>query len=85
MAENIGQADNTERAENTEPADNAGAADEPSAAAGPDDETRRKFQEALSRKHGASAAAAGHRTSGNVHLPEGNTKRQRVFRRKSGG
>lgn len=66
-------------------AENTEQANVPSAAAGPDDETRRKFQEALSRKHGATAAAAGHRTTGNVHLPEGNTKRQRVFRRKSGG
>ena len=50
-----------------------------------DDDTRRKFEEALSRKHGATAAAKGHRTAGNVHMPDGNAKTQRMFRRKSGG
>lgn len=52
---------------------------------GPDEETKRKFQEALARKQGEAHGAAGHRAAGSVAVPAGNTKHQRMFRRKSGG
>lgn len=58
-----------------------GASDE--ADAGPDDETRRKFREALARKQGREHLG-GALTSGTQHPHAAPAKRGRTFRRKSG-
>jgi Family of unknown function (DUF5302) len=55
--------------------------------AGPEDEARRKFREALDRKRAreaeASAAGQGHGT-GKIHGAHGPARQRRSFRRKSG-
>lgn len=50
-----------------------------------DDETRRRFREALERKHGERGAAAAPHEPGRPIAPHSNDKRQRTFRRKAGG
>ena len=55
------------------------------AAAKPDlDETKRKFREALDRKHGNHASAKGADHTGKVHGSHGPATSRRSFRRKSG-
>jgi len=52
----------------------------------PQDETKRKFREALERKQASGAAAAGHTESGNKQShAHGPAEQRRTFRRKSGG
>jgi hypothetical protein len=57
------------------------AADKPNA----DDETRRRFEEALARKRGRSGSGNSPHDPGRTVVPQSITKRQRTFRRKSGG
>jgi len=55
------------------------------ASAKPDlDETKRKFREALERKHGNHASAKGADNTGKVHGSHGPATSRRSFRRKSG-
>ena len=55
------------------------------AAAPPDlDETKRKFREALERKHRTHATAEGADHTGKVHGSHGPAASRRSFRRKSG-
>lgn len=49
-----------------------------------DDETRRRFEQALARKHARSRGGAVAHEPGRSPVPQGNDKRQRTFRRKSG-
>jgi Family of unknown function (DUF5302) len=67
-------------------ADTAGQEDEaPSKAEADFDELKRKFREALDRKHGAHASAEGAQDTGKVHGSHGPPVSRRSFRRKSGG
>ena len=69
-----------------QPADAAGQADEAASSAEADfDELKRKFREALDRKHGAHASAEGAHDTGKVHGSHGPAVSRRSFRRKSGG
>jgi Family of unknown function (DUF5302) len=67
----------------------AGSDARPSAAgsdARPDlDEVKRKFREALDRKHSTHATAEGAPDTGKVHGSHGPAASRRSFRRKSGG
>jgi hypothetical protein len=55
------------------------------AAAPPDlEETKRKFREALERKHRSHATAEGADHTGKVHGAHGPAASRRAFRRKSG-
>jgi Family of unknown function (DUF5302) len=55
-------------------------------AAKPDlDEMKRKFREALERKHGTHASAEAVDHTGKVHGSHGPAASRRSFRRKSGG
>ena len=49
------------------------------------DDTRRRFEEALERKRGRAGAGRNPHDPGHTVVPQSNTKRQRTFRRKSGG
>ena len=49
------------------------------------DELKRKFREALDRKHNAHASAEGAHDTGKVHGSHGPAVSRRSFRRKSGG
>lgn len=49
------------------------------------DETKRKFREALERKHGTHASAEAVDHTGKVHGSHGPAASRRSFRRKSGG
>jgi len=49
------------------------------------DEMKRKFREALARKHSAHATAQGADHTGKVHGTHGPAQSRRSFRRKSGG
>jgi hypothetical protein len=63
-----------------------GPDDQPaSAQAGDLDELKRKFREALDRKHNAHASAEGAHDTGKVHGSHGPAVSRRSFRRKSGG
>jgi hypothetical protein len=62
----------------SEPQDENGEAD-----AAPEDETRRRFREALARKQG-KAHLGGASTTGSQHPHAAPAKRGRTFRRKSG-
>ncbi|MGN6330112.1 MAG: DUF5302 domain-containing protein [Motilibacteraceae bacterium] len=53
-------------------------------AGGDQDETRRRFQEALAKKGQHRSAAGGAAGKGGVHPHSGPAKAQRTFRRKSG-
>lgn len=53
--------------------------------AAPDDDMRRRFREALERKHGNDSHGSSGHDSGKAPAPSSNEKRQRNFRRKSGG
>lgn len=53
--------------------------------ADPQDETRRKFQEALQRKRARGAGGSTPHGPARSAAPHENDKRQRTFRRKSGG
>ena len=59
------------------------AADKPESSS--DDETRRRFEEALARKRGRSGGTGNPHEPGRGVVPQSNTKRQKTFRRKSGG
>jgi hypothetical protein len=61
------------------------AAEAPTKAASAEDDMRRRFEEALDRKRGKSDAGASPHDPGRTVVPQSNTKRQRTFRRKSGG
>jgi len=50
-----------------------------------EDETRRRFEEALARKRGRTGSGGNPHDPGRSVVPQSNTKRQRTFRRKSGG
>ena len=50
-----------------------------------DDDTRRRFEEALARKRGRAGGGGNPHDPGRTVVPQSNTKRQRTFRRKSGG
>ena len=50
-----------------------------------EDETKRRFEEALERKRGRGGAGGNPHDPGRTVVPQSNTKRQRTFRRKSGG
>jgi hypothetical protein len=54
---------------------------------GSEEETKRKFREALERKHAkqANANARGREDAGKVHGAHGPARHRRNFRRKSGG
>ena len=61
------------------------AGDEAAAKPVPDlDETKRKFREALARKHNAHASAESADHTGKVHGAHGPAPSRRSFRRKSG-
>lgn len=79
------RADDTPAAEPAQP----GSPAKPSTAepdAKPDlDEVKRKFREALDRKHSTHATAEGARDTGKVHGSHGPAASRRSFRRKSGG
>ena len=67
-------ADATQSADGTQPAD-----------AKPDlEELKRKFREALDRKHSSHASAQGADDTGKVHGSHGPAVSRRSFRRKSG-
>jgi uncharacterized protein DUF5302 len=69
----------------------AQAGDKPPASDLPDtakadlEELKRKFREALERKHGTHASAEGAQDTGKVHGSHGPETSRRTFRRKSGG
>jgi Family of unknown function (DUF5302) len=68
------------------PADAAGQADDTPPSAESDlDELKRKFREALDRKHATHASAEGAQDTGKVHGSHGPAVSRRSFRRKSGG
>jgi hypothetical protein len=50
-----------------------------------EDETRRRFREALERKNATPGTHPGSQVDGGSHLKSSNGKRKREFRRKSGG
>ncbi len=50
----------------------------------PGEETRRKFREALERKHAAAGAHVAGRGGNGPQVKDSNDKRQRQFRRRSG-
>ena len=49
-----------------------------------DDETRRRFREALAHKHAGGPHGSGGHPGAKNPAPSSNDKRQRTFRRKSG-
>jgi hypothetical protein len=49
------------------------------------DDTRRRFEEALARKRARGGSGNAPHDPGRSVVPQSNTKRQRTFRRKSGG
>jgi hypothetical protein len=67
------------------PAPEKQAAPAPTKAANPQDEMRRRFEEALARKRDRGGDAGSPHDPGRTVVPQSNTKRQRTFRRKSGG
>jgi hypothetical protein len=69
----------------TQEKDNSGQPDKP-AAASPADDVKRKFREALDRKHahgGRDVSEDGDQAK--IHDAHGPAKAQQMFRRKSGG
>ena len=59
----------------------------PGDGAGPEDEARRKFREALARKRAREAEASGAgqgKGTGKIHGAHGPARQRRSFRRKSG-
>jgi hypothetical protein len=50
-----------------------------------DDEMRRRYREALERKHGGGPGSAGGHSGPKAAAPTSNDKTKRTFRRKSGG
>jgi hypothetical protein len=56
----------------------------PEPRSGEDDETHRRFREALDRKRSGAGAHLGPHAEGGAHLKGSNTKHRREFRRKSG-
>jgi hypothetical protein len=68
------------------PADATGQADNAPPSGESDlDELKRKFREALDRKHATHASAEGAQDTGKVHGSHGPAVSRRSFRRKSGG
>jgi hypothetical protein len=69
--------------EKPEPSDEPDSADEPDGA-GPGEDVREKFREALARKQGREKGVPHHpdQASGSAHTKSAKT--QRMFRRKSG-
>lgn len=57
---------------------------DPQATTGQEDETRRRFKEALDRKKAAGGTHIGPHAEGKSHLKGSSDNRQRQFRRKSG-
>ena len=62
-----------------------GPEDQPGSAQADLDELKRKFREALERKHNAHASAEGAQDTGKVHGSHGPAVSRRSVRRKSGG
>jgi len=62
-----------------------GPDDQPGSTQSDFDELKRKFREALDRKHSAHASAEGAHDTGKVHGSHGPAVSRRSFRRKSGG
>jgi len=66
--------------------DSAESASTPQAPAeSTDDEMRRRYREALERKHGGGPGSAGGHSGPKAAAPTSNDKTKRTFRRKSGG
>jgi hypothetical protein len=61
------------------------ASAETSVDTGAGDDTRRRFEEALARKRGRAGGGGNPHDPGRTVVPQSNTKRQKTFRRKSGG
>jgi hypothetical protein len=59
--------------------------DAPPSSQGDFEELKRKFREALDRKHATHASAEGAQDTGKVHGSHGPPVSRRSFRRKSGG
>ena len=59
--------------------------EQPGSAQADFEELKRKFREALDRKHDAHASAEGAHDTGKVHGSHGPAVSRRSFRRKSGG
>jgi Family of unknown function (DUF5302) len=72
--------------ESPKAAEDKAAKDEPAQSASDPglDEVKRKFREALERKHSAHASAEGADHTGKVHGSHGPAASRRSFRRKSG-
>jgi Family of unknown function (DUF5302) len=69
-----------------QPAEASGSADDAAPSDRADfEELKRKFREALDRKHGTHASAEGAQDTGKVHGSHGPPVNRRSFRRKSGG
>jgi hypothetical protein len=75
-----------EPAHDAQPTEAVGPADDAAPSDRADfDELKRKFREALDRKHGTHASAEGAQDTGKVHGSHGPPVSRRSFRRKSGG
>jgi Family of unknown function (DUF5302) len=70
---------------NAQPAEPAQPDDAPPSDQADFDELKRKFREALDRKHATHASAEGAQDTGKVHGSHGPPVSRRSFRRKSGG
>ncbi|HVU72112.1 MAG TPA: DUF5302 domain-containing protein [Mycobacteriales bacterium] len=58
---------------------------ETSGASGPEQDARARFREALEKKKARGGAGSQPHDPGKVVVPGSNTKKQKTFRRKSGG
>ena len=78
--------DSPQDAQPAQPAETAGPADDaPPGGQADFDELKRKFREALDRKHATHTSAEGAQDTGKVHGSHGPPVSRRSFRRKSGG
>ena len=78
--------DSSRNAQPAPPAEAAGPEDDaPPSGQADFDELKRKFREALDRKHATHASAEGAQDTGKVHGSHGPPVSRRSFRRKSGG
>jgi len=78
--------DSSRNAQPAQPAEAAGPGDDAPPSGQTDfDELKRKFREALDRKHATHTSAEGAQDTGKVHGSHGPPVSRRSFRRKSGG
>jgi hypothetical protein len=78
--------DSPRETQSAQPAEADGRADDaPPSEQADFDELKRKFREALDRKHATHASAEGAQDTGKVHGSHGPPVSRRSFRRKSGG